>query len=50
MKRFRILVVDDEVRIVNFLESKLKASGYEVLTATNGLEGLEQVQAQEPGY
>jgi two-component system KDP operon response regulator KdpE len=48
MKRFRILVVDDEVRIVNFLESKLKASGYEVLTATNGIEGLEQVQAQEP--
>ena len=48
MKRFRILVVDDEVRIVNFLGSKLKASGYEVLTAANGLEGLEQVQAQEP--
>jgi len=48
MKRFRILVVDDEVRIVNFLESKLKASGYEVLTAANGIEGLEQVQAQQP--
>ena len=48
MKRFRILVVDDEQRIVNFLSSKLKASGYEVLTAGNGLEGLEQAQAQEP--
>ena len=48
MKRFRILIVDDEARIVNFLSSKLKASGYEVLTATNGLEGLEQAQAQEP--
>jgi len=48
MKRFRILAVDDEERILNFLRSKLKASGYEVLTASNGLEGLEQVQAQEP--
>lgn len=48
MKRFRILVVDDEERVLNFLRSKLKASGYEVLTASNGLEALEQAQAQEP--
>jgi DNA-binding response OmpR family regulator len=48
VKKFRILAVDDEERILHFLRSKLKASGYEVLTASNGLEGLEQVQAQEP--
>ena len=48
MKQFRVLVVDDEERIINFLRSKLKASGDEVLTAGNGLEGLEQAQAQEP--
>ena len=48
MKKFAILIVDDEARIVNFLSSKLKASGYEVLTASNGIEGLEQAQAQEP--
>jgi DNA-binding response OmpR family regulator len=48
MKRFRVLVVDDEVRILNFLVSKLKASGYDVLTATNGIDGLEQIKAQEP--
>jgi two-component system KDP operon response regulator KdpE len=48
VKRFHILIVDDEPRIVNFLRSKLKASGYEVLTASNGVEGLEQAQAQEP--
>jgi DNA-binding response OmpR family regulator len=48
VRQFRILVVDDEERIVNFLRSKLKASGYAVLTASNGLEGLEQAQAQEP--
>jgi two-component system KDP operon response regulator KdpE len=48
VRQFRILVVEDEERIINFLSSKLKASGYEVLTASNGLEGLEQAQAQEP--
>jgi len=48
VKRFRILVVDDEERILNFLSVKLKASGYEVLTAPNGAKGLEQIQAQEP--
>jgi two-component system KDP operon response regulator KdpE len=46
---FRILLVDDELRILNFLSSKLRALGYEVFTAGNGLEALEQVQAQEPG-
>lgn len=48
MKRFRILAVDDDERILNFLRSKLRASGYEVLTARNGLEALAQVRDQEP--
>ena len=48
MKRFRVLLVDDEERILNFLRSKLTASGYEVLTARNGIGALEQAQAQEP--
>jgi two-component system KDP operon response regulator KdpE len=48
MKQFRVLVVDDETRILKFLELKLKASGYGVLTANNGFEALEQVEAQEP--
>ena len=48
MKKFRVLVVDDEQRILNFLTSKLKATGYEIYTAINGVEALEQVQAQEP--
>ncbi len=47
MKRFSILLVDDEERILNFLRSKLKASGYEVFTAQNGVEALEQAQTQD---
>ncbi len=48
MKQCRILVVEDDERILNFLRSKLKASGYEVSTANDGVQGLEQAQAQEP--
>jgi len=48
MKRFCILLVDDEQRIIAFLRSKLRVSGYEIITASNGLEALEQLQAQEP--
>ncbi len=48
MKQFRVLVVDDEPRILKFLNIRLQASGYEVLTADSGFEALEQVQAQEP--
>lgn len=48
MKRFRILIVDDEARILNFLSSKLKASGYEVLTAASGVDALEVMREQKP--
>jgi two-component system KDP operon response regulator KdpE len=48
LKQFRILVVDDEPRIVKFLKLKLEASGYEVLTADNGADALKQVYNQEP--
>ncbi len=48
MKHFCILVVDDEERIVNFLRSKLEASGYDVLAAANGLEALGLAQSENP--
>lgn len=48
MKQFCILLVEDEERILNFLRTKLRAVGYRVLTATNGLEALESVRAEEP--
>jgi two-component system, OmpR family, KDP operon response regulator KdpE len=48
MKRFSILLVDDEERIINFLKTKLKLLNYEVFVAGNGVEAIEQVQGQEP--
>lgn len=48
MKKYRLLVVDDEIRILNFLRSNLRALGYEVITANNGVEALEQFHAIQP--
>ena len=48
MKRFTILLVDDEERILNFLKAKLKLLNYDVILAANGVEALEQIQGQEP--
>lgn len=48
VKQFRVLIIDDEPRILKFLNIKLKSSGYEVITANNGIEALAQVQAQDP--
>jgi two-component system KDP operon response regulator KdpE len=44
----RILVVDDEVRILRSLWHILTANGYEVLTASGGLQGLELAQQHAP--
>ena len=48
MRRFSILVVDDEEHILNFLSVKLKSAGYDVLTAPNGLQALDIVRSKEP--
>ena len=36
-----ILIVDDDKDVLLFLGDRLKALGYDVLTASNGKEGLE---------
>lgn len=48
MRRFPVLLVDDEARILHFLKAKLSAVGYDVLTANNGADALQQVRRQEP--
>jgi adenylate cyclase len=44
----RILVVDDTAANVKLLESILRATGYEVLTASSGAEGLAKVASGAP--
>jgi DNA-binding NtrC family response regulator len=46
--RFKILVVDDEPILRDSLEVALKTSGYDVLTARTGEEGLERYKKENP--
>ena len=48
MDKKRILVVDDEKEIVDAIKQELEENHYEVLTAYNGLEGLEKARKEEP--
>lgn len=44
----RILVVDDEPRMIGFMRMNLELEGHHVLEAHNGLEALEMVRTQLP--
>jgi lysophospholipase len=44
----KILVIDDDPNIVELLKHRLKANGYEIVTASNGEEGLAQVKKENP--
>jgi len=44
----RILIIEDEVRFLEGLELYLKKAGYEVLKATEGLEGLRKALEAAP--
>lgn len=44
----QILVVDDERQIVRMLRAALQASGYRVVQAANGMEGLTQFESTRP--
>jgi DNA-binding NtrC family response regulator len=46
--QFKILVIDDEPILRDSLEVALKTSGYEVMTAQTGEEGLERVKKENP--
>lgn len=43
-----ILVVDDEPHVVRLVQANLQASGYQVLTATDGRTGLQAVEDKLP--
>lgn len=46
--RKKILVVDDEPDIVKVVRKRLEESGYEVVTASDGQEGLEKARGVSP--
>lgn len=44
----KILIFEDEEIMIDLLERKLKASGYQVLLAHNGIEGLAILEKEMP--
>ncbi len=40
----KILVIDDEPEMVTFLATLLEDNGYEILTASDGDEGLTKIK------
>jgi two-component system KDP operon response regulator KdpE len=44
----RILVVDDEPRMIGFIRMNLELEGYQVLDAHNGVQALEAIRTQLP--
>lgn len=48
MTEARILVVDDEPKLVRLVHEILTATGYEVLVANNGVHALEMTAVEQP--
>ena len=48
VSKTKILVVDDDPNILRTLRDRLERSGYEILTASNGKEGLETALQDKP--
>jgi DNA-binding response OmpR family regulator len=44
----KILVIDDEILLQMGVVIRLKAAGFEVLTAADGMAGLEMARKEEP--
>ena len=44
----RILVIDDDWRIVTALETRLRSEGFEVIGAYDGLQGLALAKDKQP--
>ncbi len=48
IQRFKILLVDDEVDILEFISYNLEKEGYKVYTAKNGLEAIKIAEKKLP--
>ena len=48
MKDDKILIVDDEEHIIELIKFNLENSGYETLTATNGIDALRIIREESP--
>jgi len=48
MTKAKILIIDDEIDIVETVSFMLTARGYTVISAFDGIEGMEKAKLQKP--
>jgi len=48
MSKKKILVIDDDPKMVKVVAARLEASGYGTMTANDGLQGLEIAKNEQP--
>ena len=48
VENYKVLLVDDEPDILDFISYNMKKEGFQVLTATNGQEAIGIAQAEVP--
>jgi two-component system alkaline phosphatase synthesis response regulator PhoP len=48
MDKKKILIVDDEVQLVKMVQMRLEVNNYEVVTAHDGMEGIEKAKKENP--
>ncbi|HHW03980.1 MAG TPA: response regulator transcription factor [Thermoanaerobacterales bacterium] len=48
MSKYKILVVDDEIKILNLIKNYLENEGFSVITADGGKKALELFEAEKP--
>jgi two-component system KDP operon response regulator KdpE len=48
IKKKCVLVVDDQPRIIRFIEIYLRLKGFDVISATSGLKALELARSRAP--
>lgn len=48
MRNIKILVIDDEKDFCSIMQKALTKEGYEVITAYNGLDGIEKAKIERP--
>lgn len=47
-QKAKVLIVDDELFNLDYLEQTLEDSNYQIITATNGQEALDKIQREQP--
>ena len=47
-QKAKVLIVDDELFNLDYLEQALEDSNYQIITATNGQEALDLIQREQP--